>query len=602
MNRVKELINILDCEIDADEYQLARYLNDTSVDLRGNYEYNWYSYGFGRPQDSDLRKPAYTNVIKSVIDSLVSKLYNQKVRPYFNPVNGTWQTKRTVKNVQQFFDILFDNQKINKKVSDAFLCACVMGKGHIYLNPLNSTIEMVPGHCIATLQSESRANKNTQGVIRYLNYPAELVKTYCPDIETNVDNYRYVTLAHYFNIEDKEQIIFINGQPVFKKEYEADELPWITVYYNDPIYGNTTTSIVRELEGIQTQVDMINQKMAAAAQLSDASKIFVFEGSSLTPKDLGNKAGMVYGVRTPIGSNAPPVVSVQDTPFSPFWLQLIDWYIKQAYEMVGISQLSAMSKKPQGLDSGVALQTLEDVESDRFERQVTHYVQSFVDLARLIIKIMPEDADILPPSANSSSLKWKDVKKQSDLFKIQYSAASAFSKNPSEKQKQIIEYNQIGLVPKSKIARFIDQPDLEEAFAGASAVADGVSQVIANAIENEDYSIPDFVSYKDLAQEITITENQLYSSFSGDKKNDKLISESLERLLRLEESLLDLMEEVGYVDMGNDTGDADTSDVAQSDSGLTASEADQVADITTELSDNAQKQEQMANPPETGEF
>lgn len=594
MMRVKDLIDVLDSTIDYKEYCIMRYYNDTSIDLRGSWEYQWYNYGFNLPQDYDLRKPAYINVIKSVIDSLVSMLYNQKVRPYFTPVNGTWQTKKVVKDIQQFFDLLFDQQKINKKISDAFLSACISGRGYIYINPLNSTINTIPDHMVATLQSEERANDVKQCMIRYLNFPVNLLKDYGLDVKEDETSNRYVTLAHYFSTEEHKQIVFINGEKYFEKEYESDKLPILTLYYNDPVFGNLTTSIVRELDGIQTQVDMISAKIAAAAQSSDATKTFVVEGSNLQPKDLSNKAGMVYGIKLPPGVSTPPVVGVQDPPFNPFWLQLIQYYVKQAYEIVGISELSAQSKKPSGLDSGKALQTLEDIESDRFERQTTHYVQSFVDLAKLIIDIMPENSDILPTSLNNSSLKWKDVKKQSDLFKIQYSAATAFSKDPAKKQEQIIQYNQLGLIPASKIARFMDMPDMEEAFAGASAVADGVSAVIANAIENEDYSIPDFVSYQDLAQEITITENQLYSSLSGDKKNDNLIAESLERLLKLENELLTKMEEVGFVESET------LEEPLENDSGMVNTQSAQAADITTQLSNETEANEvdNLANPPE----
>lgn len=589
-NRIIDLINILDAELDYKEYEMCRYYNDTSIDFRGAWEYSWYNAGFNLPQREDLRKPAYLNVIKSVIDALVSKLYNQKVRPYFTPVNGTWQTKRVVKNIQQFFDILYDNQKINKKISNAFMLACINGKGNIFINPLTNKIEVLADHMVATLQSEERADVVSQAVVRYLNYPSDKLKDYGLEIDENLG--KYCTLAHYFNIEDHIQQVYINGVKVKEFEYKYDRLPILTLYYNDPVFGNTTTSIVRELDGLQSQVDMVTAKIAAATQLSDASRTFVFEGSNLTPKDLGNKEGRVYGVKVPAGVSTPPVVSVQDPPFNPFWLTLLQYYTKEAYEIVGISELSAMSKKPAGLDSGVALQTLEDIESDRFERQVTHYVQAFVDLARLIIDIMPENVDILPVSINNSSMKWKDVKRQSDLFKVQYSAATSFSKDPSEKQKQIINYNQIGLIPTSKIARYMDMPDMEEAFAGASAVADGVSACISNAIENEDYSIPEFVEYQELAREITVTENQLYSSLSGDKKNDALISESLERLLNLEAALLEKMEEVGFVNT-----EIQTEAPVQSEGGLTAGAPEQqIADITTQL--ETESEDQMSTPAE----
>ena len=127
---ISTLNTIIDGSIDKYQYQLARYLNDVTVDLRAGFEYNpFYSYGFDFKQDADLFKSADTNVIKSVIDSIVSKLANQKVRPYFTPVNGTYKTRQITKQVQRYFDLLYDQIDLKTKISEAFRQACIFGIG-----------------------------------------------------------------------------------------------------------------------------------------------------------------------------------------------------------------------------------------------------------------------------------------------------------------------------------------------------------------------------------------------------------------------------------------------------------------------------------------
>jgi len=545
MNYISELRTVLDGNLDFYEYELMRYWNDTSIDIRNDWEYQWHNIGFDRISDSDLLRSAYTNTIKSVIDSLVSKLANQKVRPYFNPINGTWKTKKVVKNIQQYFDILFDREDVNKKVSDAFRNACIMGRSYIFINPLNNKIMVLPAHCVATLKSEEKYGEVKHGLVRFLHFPTSSLKDYGIDFSGAQGR---CSLYMYFDTDEHVCKIFVNSSLKKTIPYKHDEMPWVTVYYNTPVMGNECTSIVQELDGIQTQIDFINAQISAATQLTPANQTFVIEGSNLNPKDLSNKAGVVYGIKMPPGVNTPPVVSVQQRMFDPQWQQLLEYYVKQAYEIVGISQLSAMSKKPSGLDSGTALATMEDIESDRFETQVTNYIRVFVNLANLIINIVDEDAEVLPSDINVSAIKWKDVKKQKDLFKIQYSAATSLSKDPAEKIKQIVQMTQIGLITPDKVARYLDMPDLEDAYSEASATADGVSQCISRAIEEDDYDIPTWVSYEALSNEITSVQNQLYSALVGNEKDDKDTKKALTSLMKLEENLAQIMESQGFIE------------------------------------------------------
>ena len=84
-----QLNTVIEVELDRYQYLYARYFNDISIDVRNFWEYEPYlkGYGFDMRQDPDLQSPAYVNVIKSAIDTIVSKMANQKVRPYFTSVS-----------------------------------------------------------------------------------------------------------------------------------------------------------------------------------------------------------------------------------------------------------------------------------------------------------------------------------------------------------------------------------------------------------------------------------------------------------------------------------------------------------------------------------
>lgn len=540
-----KLENIISSQYDKFNYCYARYKNDVNIDLETNSEINYYAFnGFDYKQDSDLFRSAYFNVTKSVIDSIVSKLANQKVRPFFTPVNGTYKTRRVVKQCQSFFDTYFDNQKVHTKVVKAFLEACIFGVGYLYINPITYQIEVLPSWCVATLNTESIFGNPTKMLVRYNNFPTTLLSDY--DIKDTGDR-EYISFEQYIDTKAQFYKIYINGVEVKSGKYKADVLPLVQLRWNNSIMGNYSSSIVEELDGLQTQIDLISSKISAASQLTPANTTYVLEGSNLTPGDINNRVGNVYGVKCPPGMNSIPVMNVTPSPIDPYWQTLMEYYVQKAYEMIGISQLSAMSQKPQGADSGVALQTLEDVESDRFEQQVINFVQAFMDLAKTLISVVPEDEDILPSDNYTKSFKWKDVLDSRDLFKLQYSAQSALSKDPQEKLKQVLQLREQGFLSNYEVPIYLDLPDLQSAYEGAQAIENAIDALIDDCIENGTTDVPEFIDYEQLAQRIVIVENQFAASYTGNKKEDAEVDEAITNLRALESNLMTIMEQNGFI-------------------------------------------------------
>ena len=578
-----KLQSIIDSMLGKYSYSLARYANDITVDLSYFNEYNdsIWNYKYFNVQDIDLAQSPKVNVIKSVIDSLVSKLANQKVRPYFCPVNGLFETRKIVKQAQQFFDIIYDKEHVQNKVSLAYRNACIFGIGYIFFNPFTNEIEVPGTWQIGISNTETGYGKPTKLLVESKNYPVTLLDKY--DIKGKYKS-EYVNFKLFFDTIEHEMCIYVNDVLAKTKTYKADIIPVVSVYHTRPVFGTRTPSLVDELDGIQTNIDIINAKISAAGQLTPGNVTYVEAGSSLQPGDISNKTGKVYSVKMGPNHTNLPVVNVTPAPFDPMWQNMLDAYVKEAYEIVGISQLSAQSQKPAGLDSGKALETLEDVESDRFQTQVDNYVHAFVDLANLMIEVMDNDS-ILPKSVDTAEYSWEDMRKQKELFKVQFSAASALSKDPATKIQQIMQLTQVGLITTDKVALYLDSPDLEDAYRGAAAIQDAIDATISNAINNDEYEIPDYVGYQQLLTQIIIEENKLWSA------KDK---ESLVKIEKLKTILLDKMNEEGVVDLSNQ---AEPTDMMTTDEGLGAGANQDITGAAAQANAFAQpsQEDELAN-------
>ena len=138
----RDLNDTILARIDDYSAMLGAYLNDMSVDLNNDTEYNWYRrYARDLRQDKDLGIPPSTNVTKSVIDTLIANIATKKPHPFLNSINGSQDTKRVVEDIQQFFDIVYDNKHVHEKFIEAFTDACIFGIGYVFLNPFNYEIE-----------------------------------------------------------------------------------------------------------------------------------------------------------------------------------------------------------------------------------------------------------------------------------------------------------------------------------------------------------------------------------------------------------------------------------------------------------------------------
>ena len=555
---ISTLSSRIEGKLDFYSYKLARYINRADVDLR-NYDYQYYySAPISLLQDGDLLRAPSTNVIKSVIDSLVSKLSNNKVRPFFAPVDGTFKTKKVIRQAQQFFDIYYDKINLNNIISETFKDACIFDIGYIIINPFTFEVERVPSYCIEELNVNG---ENKVALIKWIHQPSLIL-----------DKYGIEAKRQYINVEmlikENEAILYVDEKKV--KTIPTNGYPIVNVYYNEPINNGKTVSIVDELEGIQTQIDLINAKIAATSQLTPANLVFIDEQSGLKASDINNKDCQIYPVGIQPGNTANPVNVVTPVPFDPYWSAMLDFYINKAYDMIGISQLSAQSRKPSGLDSGIALQTMEDIESDRFEVQVNHFINAYINVTRKLIEIIPEDFEILPADKYQSTMTWATLKEQNNLYKVQYSAATSLSKEPAERAKQIIQMSQIGLITPSKAAELMDMPDLTDAYSDAEAMEMAVSAVINNAVEYDIYNVPAYVSLTSLAREISLEQNQLFISMSAGKDNSE-VAESLKRLNKLDAIVADKMVQLGMIDMTPIADEGNTE--AVSESGLAVTNA-----------------------------
>ena len=434
------------------------------------------------------------NVIRSCVDTLTSKIACQKVRPFFNSVNGSWKDFELCTQAQQFFDVLFDEYNVNDIVTLAFKDACIFERGMIYVS--NAGIERMLPWTVYTNPAEDSYNRNTELLWECKKYPKALLPF---DIKTSQD---LVTYTRYWNTKEKVFYTWIPEANYNQVETYEKELPFVQIYYNKPLFGSSCSSVVDVLFGIQDQIDNLIKTCAIAAKRNMPKTYWVPEGTDVKAGSLNNEVGQVIPYRPIPGASGVPVICDEQRIIDPQYRDLIDKYKQDAYELVGISQLSATSQKPQGLNSGIALSTMENIESDRFETQLNQVIRCYVDLAKKCINILDAKELILPQEKTRTMLNWDDLIGAAKSFNIQFSAAESLSKDPSTKLQQLQSLAQAGIIPQSHIAKYLELPDIESAYNITTNALNAVMSLIKETIEGDEVPvIPPYIPIPTLKEE-----------------------------------------------------------------------------------------------------
>lgn len=434
------------------------------------------------------------NVIRSCVDTLTSKIACQKVRPFFNSVNGSWKDFELCTQAQQFFDVLFDEYNVNDIVTLAFKDACIFERGMIYVS--NTGIERMLPWTVYTNPAEDSYNRNTELLWECKKYPKALLPF---DIKTSQD---LVTYTRYWNTKEKVFYTWIPEANYNQVGTYEKELPFVQIYYNKPLFGSSCSSVVDVLFGIQDQIDNLIKTCAIAAKRNMPKTYWVPEGTDVKAGSLNNEVGQVIPYRPIPGASGVPVICDEQRIIDPQYRDLIDKYKQDAYELVGISQLSATSQKPQGLNSGIALSTMENIESDRFETQLNQVIRCYVDLAKKCINILDAKELILPQEKTRAMLNWEDLINAAKSFNIQFSAAESLSKDPSTKLQQLQSLAQAGIIPQSHIAKYLELPDIESAYNITTNALNAVMSLIKETIEGDEVPvIPPYIPIPTLKEE-----------------------------------------------------------------------------------------------------
>ena len=197
---------------------------------------------------------------------------------------------------------------------------------------------------------------------------------------------------------------------------------------------------------------------------------------------------------------------------------------QQAFQEVGISELSAAAKKPSGLDAAVALREYSDIESERFAPSHQDWEQFFLDYVELAIDLITQQYGwkgykvLVPGRRDLLEVDWADVDLKRDDYVMQMFPMSSLPQTPSARKQYVKELRQEfpNQISEAVALRLLELPDVEAEMNMVNAMIDDVDATISAILDDDKPRLMPLEPYQNLDVLILrATSQYLYARHRG---------------------------------------------------------------------------------------
>ncbi len=324
-------------------------------------------------------------------------------------------------------------------------------------------------------------------------------------------------------VPGRHTIATVNGI-IFDEEWNKAKFPFVFLNYSDPYLGFWGQSLATQLFGTQLTLNRILYTIAQAITLVGVPRIFLEQNSKVSKTAINNQLGVICTY-----SGVKPSYEVAPCN-APELYQERDKLIQYGFQQCGVSMMQASSQKPQGLNSGAALRSYDDISTDRMATFAKKYSNVFVDLAYLIADTAMDIAErdgkyqtVYPNKDGTKEIDLPAMKFLKDPFVIQCFNESSLPRDPAGRMAEVTEQVQAGMLTIKEGRRLLRFPDLEQNERLDNASEERIFKYLDDIVEKGKYEAPDAFMDLQLATQLTVQYINLYLAANLEEKKADLL-------------------------------------------------------------------------------
>jgi hypothetical protein len=319
-------------------------------------------------------------------------------------------------------------------------------------------------------------------------------------------------LPSYEGADDGSHAIVTEHATLLSESW-GDAFPFVFFHWSRPQVGFWGSSLVEEVQGLQLEMNELMGKIQTAFWHLAVPWVFNEVGSKIEKAHLNNDMkGSIIDY-----SGTMPQVHTHAT-VHPEVFQHLDRLYSRAYEVSGISQMSAQGVKPAGLNSGKAQLVYEDIESERFQIKGQDYERGAMKLAWLMVeaaKRLDEAGFDVEVSAEDrrrrrsflQRIKWSDVDLGDEAFELKIFPSSALPQTPAGRLATVEQLIASGMIDRDAGMQLLDFPDIDSVTSRELAPYDVALDIVEMILDDGEVMSPEPFMNLELSMKIV---NQAY--------------------------------------------------------------------------------------------
>jgi hypothetical protein len=192
--------------------------------------------------------------------------------------------------------------------------------------------------------------------------------------------------------------------------------------------------------------------------------------------------------------------------------------------------MQATSQKPAGLNSGEAIRSYDDMNTDRFASVAKKYSDIYKDLAYLVTDTAMDIAKregkyqtIYPNKDGTKEIDLPSMKLLQDPFVIQCFDESSLPRDPAGRREKVAEDVQAGMLTIKEARRLLRYPDLEQNEKLDNASEERIYKILDAIVADGKYTPPDSFMDLQLASQLTVQYINLYLAANLEEKKADML-------------------------------------------------------------------------------
>lgn len=442
------------------------------------------------------------NIIRSMVSTAKNKIAKAKPRPVYQATGGDEGIEKKARRRTQYVDGIFDEARNYDLMKRQFVDGCVYGTGwkRWFIEEDRVKAERILCHELLIDEDEGRYGDPRQiHLVRPIlraklenMFPAHRDRIRAnANISTSSRDIEFVKVVESWHLPDDRKgtngrhTICIEGTTLLDEPYKLQHFLFTCFRWEDALEGFHGESLVDELVGIQIEINKLLRTIQKAQHLACVPRVFLQAGSKIT-NEITNEFGSHYEY-----TGSPPIISTASA-MPPEVYQHLDTLIRRAYEITGISQMSASSRKEPGITAGVAIREMQDIETERFVSQGEKYQDLALDDARCVLALTSQLAAkgkapkvSVIDGKHARPIDWSDADLDEDRYIVRAHPAAFLPSTPAAKLQRVSEMQEQKLIEtREEALELLDFPDLERWSSLATAPRKAVEMMLESILED----------------------------------------------------------------------------------------------------------------------